>query len=205
MGNQLGVFGDPQFWKDVGNNTRNLPSRLAAYGGAAMERAMEPSDQAVTWSDRAVPGRFAEGKQDAARHTEWTAGTAAALENMARYGTMALPEGLANHLSRGIGAVGALGVGAGIEAVGLGKAALKAGNQAMSGKFDTAGRTLNEGWESTKMDLNNNLAGAAVYSQIKDPAARRAAILEAVHRSQVQPNPGHNFDGSLSGELVRRR
>ena len=181
MGNQLGVFGDPQFWKDVGNNTRNLPSRLAAYGGAAMERAMEPSDQAVAWSARTVPGGFAEGKQDAARHTEWTAGTAAALENMARYGTMALPEGLANHLSRGIG------------------------NQAMSGKFDTAGRTLNEGWESTKMDLNNNLAGAAVYSQIKDPAARRAAILEAVHRSQVQPNPGHNFDGSLSGELVRRR
>lgn len=205
MGNQLGVFGDPQFWKDVGNNARNLPSRLSAYGGAAMERAMRPSDQAVTWSAGAVPGRFAEGKQDAARHAEWTASTAAALENMARYGTVALPEGLSNHLSRGMGAVGALGVGAGIETIGLGKTALKAGEQVLSGNFKRAGTTLTDGWESTKMDLNNNLAGAAVYSQIKDPAARRAAILEAVHRSQVQPNPGHNFDGSLSGELVRRR
>lgn len=201
----FGVFGDPQFWSDVKNNAKNLPAALAEYGSQAMGAAMAPSDRAVQWSAKASPGRFAEGKQDAARHTEWMADTSARLEDMARYGLTALPEGMANHLARGMGAVGAMGIGGGIELVGGINVLGKAGKEAMAGNLSRAGTTLNEGWDSAKMDLNNNMAGATAFSQIKDPVARRAAILEAVNASRVQRSPDLSFDDPLSGGLVRRR
>lgn len=170
-----------------------------------MDAAMAPSDRAVQWSAEASPGVFAEGKQDAARHTEWMADTSSRLENMARYGMLALPQGMAEHLARGAGALGAMGVGVGIEAVGGLNAIGKATKEAIAGKLAKAGTTLNEGWDSAKMDLNNNMAGATMFSQIKDPVARRAAILEAVNNSRLQKSPDLSFDGALSGELVRRR
>lgn len=201
----FGVFGDPQFWADVKNNAKNLPAALAGYGGQVMSAAMVPSDRAVQWSAQASPGRFAEGKQDAARHTEWMADTSSHLEDMARYGLTALPEGVANHMARGMGAVGAMGIGGGIELVGGINALGKAGKEALAGNLSKAGATLIEGWDSAKMDLNNNMAGAATFSQIKDPETRRAAILEAVNASRLQRSPDLSFDGALSGGLVRRR
>lgn len=201
----FGVFGDPQFWGDVKSNAKNLPSTLAGYGSRAMGVAIDPSDKAVQWSAEASPGRFAEGKQDAARHTEWMADTSSRLEAMARYGMTAFPQGVADHVARGMGALGAMGVGGGIEVVGGLNAFGKAGKEAVQGNFSKAGTTLNEGWDSAKMDLNNNMAGATVFSQIKDPAMRRAAILDAVNRSKMLNSPDSDFTGALSGELVRRR
>lgn len=171
-----------------------------------MDRVLGPSDRAADWSNTAVVDpRFAEGRKDAARHTEWMADTASKLESMAKYGLVALPEGVADHLARGMGGVGAMGIGAGIEALGLGKAAWNAGNQALDGKFARAGATMSEAWDSTKMDLNNNMAGAMTYSQIKDIEQRRAAILDAVNRSELQRRPTLGLDGPLTGQLVRRR
>lgn len=171
-----------------------------------LSAVMAPSDRAVDWSNGAIADpRFAEGRKDAARHTEWMADTSAKLEAMAKYGLAALPEGAANHLARGIGGIGAMGAGAGIEALGLLKAAVNAGGQAVNGKFAKAGNTMSEAWDSAKMDLNNNMAGAMTYSQIKDVEQRRAAIQDAANKAEWQRSPTLGLDGPLSGGLVRRR
>ena len=55
------------------------------------------------------------------------------------------------------------------------------------------------------MDLNNNMAGAMTYSQIKDIEQRRAAILDAVNKTELQRSPTLGLNGPLTGQLVRRR
>lgn len=49
--NNFGVFGDPQFWKDMGNNALSLPDKLKSYG-AIPERADNIAEQMFPGSAR---------------------------------------------------------------------------------------------------------------------------------------------------------
>jgi hypothetical protein len=159
--------------------------------------------------------RSAEGSQDAARHAEWTASTAALIEEATKKGLMTEevrkllgenPAAALDYLARGLGGVGAMAIGAGGEAIGMGKALWQAGGQAVRGEFGKAGGIISDAYNSSKMDLHNNMAGAVEFSQIKDPAERRAAILKAAEAARLQQNgvTVSPFDAA-GGELVRRR
>lgn len=159
--------------------------------------------------------KSAEGAQDAARHAEWMASSSALIEEATKKGLMTddvrrllgeNPAQALEYLARGLGNLGAITLGAGGEAIGMGKALWNAGGKALSGDFSGAGGIVREAMNSGKMDLHNNMAGAMEYSQIKDPQARRAAILRASEAATLQ-------DGDVSvspseavvGGLVRRR
>lgn len=174
-----------------------------------------PADAQFWAADNSPDKNPIEGSQDAARHAEWMANSAALIEEATKKGLMTEevrklmgenPAAALEYLARGVGGVGAMAIGAGGEAIGMGKALWKAGGEAMRGEFGKAGGIISEAYNSGKMDLHNNFAGAVEYSQIKDPAERRAAILRA---SQVAPVQSDSvtvspFDAA-GGELVRRR
>lgn len=177
---------------------------------------LKVSDDSVDWSAENSGDRtFAEGKQDAARHTDWMASTAAMLEEGAnktmktdkvRENIGDAPADFLEYLGRAIGGAGAMTLGAGVEGIGMLKAGGQAVGAAAKGEFRKAGGIISEAASSSAMDLHNNMAGAYSFSQIKDPEQRRAAILKA-SESAGKPTPGIpiGVEDALSGELVRRR
>lgn len=177
---------------------------------------LKVSDDAVDWaSEKSSDRGFAEGRQDAARHTDWMASTAAMLEaganktmktDKVREHVGDAPADFLEYLGRAIGGAGAMTLGTGMEGLGM----LLAGGQALGaaakGEFKKAGGIISEAAGSSAMDMHNNLAGAYSFSQIKDPEQRRAAILKASENAE-KPTSGIpiGVEDALSGDLVRRR
>lgn len=178
--------------------------------------AVQKSDEAIDWARGASSDPIsAEGRQDAARHTDWMSGTAAMLEDRANktMSTDKIREKFGDktadffeYIGRSIGGAGAMTLGLGVEAIGLGKAGVDAAGQAAKGEFSKAGGIIKDAVESSAMDVHNNLAGAYSFSQIKDPEARRAAIVKASENAELQPDAKTiGLDDALIGTLRRRR
>lgn len=171
---------------------------------------------AQDWAARASGDkRSAEGMQDAARHAEWMASTSALIEEATKKGLMTdkvremlgkNPAAALDYLARGLGNLGALGAGTAVELIGGGMAAWDAGKAALGGDLGRARGIISNAYDSAKMDMHNNVAGALNYSQIKDPAERRAAILRASEQATLQGD-GVSVSPSEAavGGLVRRR
>jgi hypothetical protein len=177
---------------------------------------MDLPSEAQNWAASASSDkRSAEGMQDAARHAEWTASTSALIEQATKKGLMTdqvrkmlgeNPAAALEYLARGLGNLGGLGAGTAVELIGGGMAAWDAGKAVLKGDFGRAGGIISNAYDSAKMDMHNNVAGALNYSQIKDPAERRAAILRASEQATLQDR-GVTVSPSdaAGGGLVRRR
>lgn len=171
--------------------------------------------EAQSWAAGAsADKKSAEGSQDAARHAEWTGSMRSLIEEATKKGLMTeeirrwmgeSPAEAAEYLARGLGMLGSMTIGAGGEAIGMGRALLQAGGAAVRGDFGKAGGIISDAYKSGKMDLHNNMAGAMEYGAIKDPEARRAAILKAAENAELQPDARVSPSGAAVGTLVRRR
>ena len=110
-----------------------------------IDSIMGTAGRAVDWSSTATPDKeYSEGQQDAARHTAWMADSAALIEEATKRGLMTPqvrkwvgenPAAALDYLARGVGAWGAMGMGAAVEGMGAMRELGKAGRAAIGGDF----------------------------------------------------------------------
>ncbi len=184
MNNNYGPFGDPVFWKDIGNRAvdpKGIFNTLKGFGDSASEQAMAPAYRAGDLSREAFPEQEWDNTQrNALRHSLWVGSLAKAMG--------ASPDNpVRTPIAQGFAKL-----------AGYGHEALSGFNALRQGQDIFSADRLRD----TGHDLNNNAVGAAVAGRAKDATQMNEILTQmAINARRGQPvNPLAWSDGQLSAD-----